>query len=92
MPEFFPTSHKVIAPYWDDIALLLKGRVFYDLLDTDNGYKVLQTISTFINSVEKMAGTFQATSAVIIYWRDTCPYDNYRCSNVGIHSNMLYAH
>ena len=91
IPESFPTDGSVIAPYWDNIDLNRRGRVFYDLLNCENGSEVLKNISIFINSVQKMDESFEASSAIVIYWRDTCPFGNPTCSNVRVLKYVYYS-
>ena len=80
--RLFPINEKVIAPYWDDIDLTGRGSIHYDSFNTLNGSEVLRNVSAFINSVYRTPNMFEASSAVVVYWRDTCPIDDWLCSNV----------
>ena len=81
-PRLFPIDQQVIAPYWDDIILSSRGTIFYDSFNDQNGLKVLKTVSNFINSVQWEPTQFEASSVVVVYWRDTCPFGDSRCSKV----------
>ena len=80
--RLFPIEEKVIAPYWDDIDLTSRGSILYDSFNILNGSEVLRNVSAFINSVQRTPNMFEASSAVVVYWRDTCPINDWLCSNV----------
>ena len=54
-----------------------------------NDSEVLNDISVFINSVQNLPVIFKATSAVVVYWRDLCPYEDEECINVKEFANMM---
>ena len=96
-PRLFPIVQQVIAPYWDDIILTNRGTVFYDSFNAQNGLKALKTVSNFINSVQwEQTDQFEASSVVVVYWRDTCPFGDSRCSKVSLYiwksSSVLLMH
>ena len=72
----------MIAPYWDDIDLSNRGSVIFNTFNTQNGSQILETVSDFINSVERSQNMFEASSVVVVHWKDTCPYGDSTCSNV----------
>ena len=82
-PRLFPINEQVIAPYWYDIDLREGGYIMYDSFNALNGSQVLKNVSDFINSVESPSTTFEASSVVVVYWRDTCPFvpGGYACSS-----------
>ena len=74
-PQLFPISqYVIIAPYWDLMDIQMKGSVYVDLYDAENGSQVLTTISTFINANRTLCKPFKPTSAVVIRWNDVCPF------------------
>ena len=50
------------------------GYIMFDSFNALNGSQVLKNVSDFINSVESPPKTFEASSMVVVYWRDTCPF------------------
>ena len=81
-PEMFPISAQVIAPYWDDIDLSDGGNILYDSFNAMNGSGVLRNISNFINSAYYEPKSFEASSALVVYWKDTCPHIYTTCLEV----------
>ena len=53
-----------------------------------NDSEVLNDISVFINSVQNLSVIFKATSAVVVYWRDICPFKDEECTNVKEFANV----
>ena len=80
----------MIAPYWDDIDLRNKGSVLYNSFNVLNGLEVLKNVSSFINSVQRSQSMFKASSVVVVYWRETCPFGDSRCSNVSLFIFVYY--
>ena len=85
----FPIAQKVLSPYWDDTDLRVKGSVYVDLYNAENGSEILTTISTFINSDKGLYKPFKPTSAVVIEWNDICPVENSNCSLVRVKNVWL---
>ena len=79
----------MVAPYWDDIDLSNRGSVIFNSFDAQNGSQILETVSDFINSVERSLNLFEANSVVVVHWKDTCPYGNSTCSNVSSIHHLL---
>ena len=65
----------------------------FDSFNALNGSQVLKNVSDFINSVESPSTTFEASSVVVVYWRDTCPFvpGGYECLSydVSIHIALM---
>ena len=91
-PSSFPFVEQIIAPYWDDTDLQNKGGVYMDLYSAENGSEVLKNISTFINSDQNACSLFKPTSAVVVEWRNICPYRNNRCNQVQNTNNANYSY
>ena len=84
-------SGKVVAPYWDDIDLRIKGLVLYAALiqgqesRLNNSHAIFDVVNGYItNTVLKGASVFQASWILAVRWIDTCPFTNRLCLSVCI--------
>ena len=71
----------IIAPYWDDIDLTVKGNIFFESYSNDEDI-ALWNISDFITNSQALSQQYNPLSAVIIYWSDVCPFDDSYCDDV----------
>ena len=82
-PESFPISAHVVAPYWTDINLQLKGVVKYAVI-THSHPKIsfwFNLVNEFIRKEEN--GEFNASWLLIAKWIDVCPF-GLECLEVGL--------
>ena len=82
VPQTFPIPQRVVAPYWDDMDLTLKGEVRYTVITPANSTQshLLTTANEFISSVEDTE--FIAEWMLVAYWVDVCPFVNRYCTQV----------
>ena len=81
IPETFPISPKVIAPYWDDIDLSQQGQINYTLVTTQNdSVGSIALVNNFLAS--NISVSFSADWILMAQWLDVCPYGNSNCANV----------
>ena len=86
-PQTFPIPQRVVAPYWDDLDLRVKGEVRYTVITAANSTQshLLTTANEFISSVEDTE--FTAEWMLVAYWVDVCPFGDQTCTQVN-QSNM----
>ena len=97
-PQSFPISFNVIAPYWNDIDLRIKGVVRYATFTRSHPTLscLLDLTNDLIEELENVE--FNATWLLVARWIDVCPINNNICLEVGIinfvyiHKHQLYLH
>ncbi len=72
----------IIAPYWDDIDLELKGSIFFESYSNDDEDGTLRSVSDFITNSQALSQRYNPLSATIIHWSNVCPHNNRSCNNV----------
>ena len=89
MPNQFPISEKVVAPYWDDIDLTEKGLFVYAALiqgqesRLNNSQAIFDVVNCYItDTVLKGASVFQANWILAVRWIDTCSINYPSCNSV----------
>ena len=82
IPQTFPILQRVVAPYWDDMDLRVKGEVRYTVITAANSSQshLLTTANEFIRRVKHKY--FIAKWMLVAYWVDICPYQNRNCAQV----------
>ena len=84
IPQSFPISFNVIAPYWGDIDLTNKGVVRYATVTHSHSTLscLLDLTNDLIEEIENVE--FNATWVLVARWIDVCPFGNSRCLEVSI--------
>ena len=74
-PTAFPTSHRIIAPFWESNSLSRRGALHFVLVNNQHTTlsHLLEPISTFISDRDDT--DFEATWLLLVHWEDTCPYN-----------------
>ena len=83
-PSSFPILTKVVAPYWDDISLEIKGTVLYKAMTSGS---VVDKVNKFLSSNQSI--NFNASVVVVAKWVAVCPYNAKTCSQVSTILDML---
>ena len=84
VPQSFPISSNVIAPYWDDIDLRNKGVVRYTVVTRSHPTLscLLDLTNDLIEELENVE--FNATWVLVARWIDVCPFGDSSCFEVSI--------
>ena len=72
IPNPFPISQFVVAPYWDDITLISSGSVQYELINRTGGSSVhlLDQVEQFIS--QEVGNNFRASWMLVARWINVC--------------------
>ena len=83
-PFQFPILEPVVAPYWDDITLVLRGAVRYGVISRREGSNVnlLNKAEEFVS--ERQGISFQASWMLVAKWDDVCAVSNVQCDLVSV--------
>ena len=76
-PSSFPILAEVVAPYWDDISLEIKGAVLYKAMTSGS---VVDKVNKFISSNQSI--NFNASVVVVAKWVAVCQYSAENCPQV----------
>ena len=83
-PTAFPTSRRIIAPFWESNNLFQQGALHLVLVNSQHSElsALLEPISTFISDRDDT--DFEATWLLLVHWEDTCRYNPFNsfCSQV----------
>ena len=81
MPLQFPIANTkiIIAPYWDDIDLKLRGLVQYTVLTSTTGHNALLEVDRFLTT--HVNSQFTSTMLIVAQWMNVCPNENNDCFN-----------
>ena len=73
-PIAFPTSRRLIAPFWEYNSLSQRGALHFVLVNSQHSTLsyLLEPISVFISDRDDT--DFEATWLLLAHWEDTCPY------------------
>ena len=85
-PYLFPITSPVIAPYWDDSDLSVRGEVRYAIVTPTTDPSLCNQVNNYLStstgssvSVEWMLWT---------YWYDVCPFTNNNCNNIQVNISV----
>ena len=89
-PQTFPISVNVVAPYWDDINLNLKGVVRYAVVD--DSHPTLSCLLELTNDLirEEENVEFEASWLLVARWIDVCPFGDSNCVEVYIANYTVF--
>ena len=82
MSRFFPIVENVVALYWTDINLAVKGVVRYDVVT--HSHPTLSCLLGLTNNLIRERGNaeFNASWLLVTRWIDACPFGNRNCAEV----------
>lgn len=76
--RLFPVQQLLVAPYWDDIDMSIRGKLLYSVIGGGDNSSVLEQVNDFVND---HAVNFVASWALVAKWTDVCSYGDDACIN-----------
>ena len=82
IPQTFPIAVNVVAPYWTDIILSLKGVVRYAVVN--DSHPTLSCLLELTNDLIRVEENveFEASWLLVARWIDVCPLGDSNCAEV----------
>ena len=88
IPQTFPISVNVVAPYWDDTDTRIKGVVRFDIITPSHPtLSCLLELTSNLIEEENLDLEFNASWLLVARWIDVCPYRDDNCAEVNIQYN-----
>ena len=74
----------VVAPYWDNIDLSVKGEVRYDVVTSSTNHPTLSCLLELTSDLirEEENVEFEASWLLVARWIDVCPFGDSNCVEV----------
>ena len=86
-PNLFPITTPVIAPYWDDSDLSVRGEVRYAIVTPTTNISLCNQVNNYLST---STGSSVSVEWILwAYWYDVCPFTN-NCNNIQVNISVSY--
>ena len=87
-PNLFPITTPVIAPYWDDNDLSVRGEVCYAIVTPATDPSLCNQVNNYLST--STGNSVSVEWILWVYWYDVCPFINRNCNNIQVNISVSY--